>query len=229
MVRNLYLGLLVLGITTASAADCILWVGGAKEYVAGDCVTLEGNTYYAQRPVNAWTHPYDTWHWSTVPPSGPVSPSPGGSVVLDPLAVYVTRPIVIPSCPGSATFPLSEQSYTVQKDGLLAVESSLLVAQLSAGEGTYHIDIVQNGVSHGSKFHFMVEAYYMGGHYREANARNQLEVHAGDEITVKTSVYNVWVNIGQYCTGHTSTIEHANVYFYEGGKLLSSTTALQRK
>lgn len=211
------------------AATCIPWVGGAQEYVAWDCVTLDGTTYYAQRPVNAWTPPTDTWHWTTTAPTIPPTVPTTGNVVLDPLATAVSRGFNEPVCPTTKTYPLSEQSYTVQKDGLFVVNGTLLVAQLSAGEGRFFLEINLNGTSTIRQFPYLVEPYSNSGHYREANGRNQVEVHAGDQITVKTSMSNTWVNIGEYVNCTVVTVENVAVSFYEGGKLLSATTSLQRQ
>jgi hypothetical protein len=227
MSRFVFLFIVLLSVPMAFA-DCIPWVGGAQTYTTGDCVTLDGKTYYALRDVNAWTHPYDTWHWSTVAPVITI-PVTQGSVVVDLLAVNANRSIQIPNFPGTKTFPMSEQSYTVDKDGLLLVDATLLVAQLSAGEGTYHIDMILNGTTTSRFGYYMVEIYSQGGHYREANVRNQIEVKSGDQVTVKTWVSNTWVSAGEYGNGTAVTVENANVLFYEGGKLLSATTSLKRQ
>lgn len=216
-------------VSFGSATTCIPWVGGATEYIAGDCVTLDATTYWAVRPVNAWTHPTDTWHWTTVEPTTQAT-TIQGNVVLDPLAVAVNRTINNATCPATTKdFPLSEQNYTVQKDGLFVVDATLLVAQISAGEGKFFVDVTRNGVKKSANQSFLVEPYQNTGHYRESNVKNQIEVTAGDQIVVKTWVQNSWVDIGNYVTCMAATIENTNVFFYEGGRLLSTTTSLQRQ
>lgn len=145
--------LFILMLAAVAFADCIPWVAGAQDYHTGDCVTLNGATYVAQRDVNAWTSPSDTWFWAT-------SISSSSSVVSSSSAVVVP--------PGKQTINLYLSQYTKSVffvapfDALVSVSYSYFVNSYGIPETTilppFHATLYVADMTYGRP-HSIVEAY----------------------------------------------------------------------